>query len=290
MSREGVTDRQNDPNSARITGKPEMGRTPIHRRSNVRVADRTERMLEVPSVSDNAALRPEFGRRWNYVRWYGVFLVGLLPVTSIGDRRVVSLILLAALMAAFAAARPAHAEQHASRLITLVWWPDYCHLNRNDRYCDGTSFRGFVLAGVRDDPESLCRTGETNTLVIDPAWLKFMPDARFINQQWVKSGICSGISPGDYFDGLERIYRGVQIPTWFILPNEHFEATTSEVKRAFSAANHLKDTNIAVHCERRFLSAVTIRKPQKQGADGLPLQSSCPTGTFWVIARMPLAE
>ena len=126
--------------------------------------------------------------------------------------------------------------------------------------------------------------------MIDAAWLKFMPDARFVNQQWIRSGICSGTSPRDYFAGLERIYRGVQIPTRFIRPNEHFEATTSEIKRAFSAADHLKDTNIAVHCEHGFLSAVTIRKPQKEAADGLRLQSSCPTGAFWVTARMPFAE
>jgi ribonuclease T2 len=208
-------------------------------------------------------------------------------MTSIQNRRLVSLV--AAMAAVLTTASSAYTEQEAPEIITLVWWPDYCHPNRNALYCSGASFRGFVLGVVRNYPESPCQTESTAPLAIDPAWLGFMPDPTLLNRQWIRYGVCSGAPPHEYFAGLDRIYRDIGIPPRFIRPDEHFARTTSEVKREFAAVNRLEDIDVGVNCERDFLSGVTIRKT-KRHAHRLPLPSSCPKGTFWVIARMPPAE
>jgi ribonuclease T2 len=197
---------------------------------------------------------------------------------------------MAALAVVLTAACPAYAEQEASKTITLIWWPGYCHLNRNALYCSGASFRGFVLGVVGIyPPGSPCQAEITTPLAMDPEWFCFMPDPTLLNRQWITYGICSGVAPHEYFAGLEQIFRDVKIPPRFIQPNEHFRITTLEVKRAFTAVNHLEDADVAVSCEHDFLSNVMIRKTKKR-AYRPPLPSSCPNGAFWVTARMPLAE
>jgi len=124
---------------------------------------------------------------------------------------------------------------------------------------------------------------------MDPEWFSFMPDPTLLNRQWITYGICSGVAPHEYFAGLDQIFRDVKIPPRFIRPDEHSRITTSEVKRAFAAVNHLEDADVAVSCEHDLLSDVTIRKTKKR-AYRPQLSSSCPKGAFWVIARMPLAE
>jgi hypothetical protein len=107
-------------------------------------------------------------------------------------------------------------------------------------------------------PGSPCQAEITTPLAMDPEWFCFMPDPTLLNRQWITYGICSGVAPHEYFAGLEQIFRDVKIPPRFIQPNEHFRITTLEVKRAFTAVNHLEDADVAVSCEHDFLSNVMI--------------------------------
>jgi len=150
-------------------------------------------------------------------------------------------------------------NKKASKDITLIWWPDYCHLNRNA--CFGASFRGFVLGVVRIYPGSACQAEITAPLAIDSEWFSFMPDPPLFNRQWITFGVCSGVASHEYFAGLDQIFRDVKIPPRFIRPDEHSRITTSEVKRASATVNHLEDADVAVNCEHDFCPT---RRSEKQ--------------------------
>ena len=92
---------------------------------------------------------------------------------------------MAAMAVVLTAVCSACAEQEASKIITLIWWPDYCHLNRNALYCSGASFRGFVLGVVRLYPGSPCQTEITASFAMDPERFSFMPDPTLLNRQWI---------------------------------------------------------------------------------------------------------
>jgi ribonuclease I len=140
-------------------------------------------------------------------------------MTSIQNRCLVSAM---AAIAVVLTACSAYAEQEASKIITLIWWPDYCNLNRTALYCSGASFRGFVLGVVHIYPGSPCKTKITPPLAMDPEWFSFMPDPTLLNRQWNTYGVCSCVAPHQYFAGLDQIFRDVKIPPRFIRPDEHF--------------------------------------------------------------------
>jgi ribonuclease T2 len=194
-----------------------------------------------------------------------------------------------AIMTLVSACTP-HTKRPEAKIVTLSWWPEYCDMNRNDRYCQSSGFRGFVLQSVRDDPETLCPAADPEPLAINPGWLSFMADEAFVNEQWRKHGVCSASVPTTYFGSLERIYTDVHIPERFIRPNDNFSATVGDVKQRFATANHLNASDIGVFCEADLLAAVTIRKPLGPEGHSPPLPSTCPKGTFWVTAYMPPVE
>lgn len=129
-------------------------------------------------------------------------------------------------------------------VLALSWSPQFCATRTarpDDPQCgDGRRF-GFIAHGlwpqyVLGYPES-CPTTQSFDAGIVPRILEVMPSERLIRHEWERHGSCSGLSAGEYFTQLERLYRSVHIPERFTYPAEEVTTTLADFKQSFMQAN-----------------------------------------------------
>ncbi|MFO0572516.1 MAG: ribonuclease [Polyangia bacterium] len=129
-------------------------------------------------------------------------------------------------------------------VLALSWSPQFCATRQSrsdDPQCgDGKRF-GFIAHGLwpqyqQGFPES-CPTTQSFDPAVAPRVLTIMPSEKLMRHEWERHGTCSGLSAGDYFAQLERIYRGVHIPERFVAPSEQITVSLEELKQAFIANN-----------------------------------------------------
>ena len=86
-------------------------------------------------------------------------------------------------------------------ILSLLWWPTYCHNHPELQACAGASFRGFVVQGLlprsssRSQRDCGARPGPS-----DPSkLLDLIPDSSLVQDVWKQYGLCSGLMADSYF-------------------------------------------------------------------------------------------
>lgn len=145
--------------------------------------------------------------------------------------------------------------------LVLSWSPTHCATLQRDGYepqChrkDGRRYN-FVLHGLWPQYErgfpGNCQIGQRPFVpenVIEEA-MDVMPSKPLIIHEYRKHGTCSGLTPSQYFDLSERLFRTVKIPQRYVNPFEQQSVSPDILIEEFLAINpQLKRDMIVVSCD-----------------------------------------
>ena len=76
--------------------------------------------------------------------------------------------------------------------------------------------------------------------------------------EWAKHGTCSGLSIGDYFGLIEKLYNGLEVPEEFKKPANSARTSPSVVEQKFATANNAPKGAFRVSCPQNRFSAGEI--------------------------------
>ncbi|MGB8338954.1 MAG: ribonuclease T2 [Burkholderiales bacterium] len=160
------------------------------------------------------------------------------------------------------------ADEFTYYVLSLSWSPSFCATQSPDAQPEqcGTGRRfSFVVHGLwpQNDkgwPEA-CATqfpiAVSNEIIFDT--LDMMPSKKLINHEWAKHGVCSGLSPAQYFETARTARDSIAIPPEYQSPTDYVTTTPETLKKNILAINpQLKEDMIAVTCKDRNLQEVRI--------------------------------
>ena len=153
-------------------------------------------------------------------------------------------------------------------VLSLSWSPSFCAAahengNRGGMQCGPRPY-SFVVHGLwpqyeRGFPEYCQVPSPRLYRGIVAQMLDLMPAPHLIYNEWDKHGTCSGLSASDYFDTVRKAREAVKIPPQFGDLQTPLNVAPAAVEDAFIKANPgLKETAIAVRCDRRRLTEIRI--------------------------------
>lgn len=185
--------------------------------------------------------------------------------------RVVILLLITAYPAFAKGEKPGQFDFY---LLSLSWSPSWCEVEGDRKKSDQCHPRhdyGFIMHGLWPQNErgwpSFCPTGfSTPSRAMTNSMVDIMGSSGLAWHQWRKHGVCSGLSPVEYFDLSRRAYEVVKRPEVFrnldniTSSEEPFLNVPLEVlEDAFLEANpELKADQILVTCKHGFVQEVRI--------------------------------
>lgn len=153
-------------------------------------------------------------------------------------------------------------------VLALSWSPSYCAKagKRTERQqCGSGAGYSFVVHGlwpqyVKGYPEN-CPTDQPKT--VPQAMVKryedLTPSAGLIRHEWAKHGTCAGLTQRGYFEKMRAARERIRIPKEFNSPTRDRKISPDAVENAFARANkRLPHDGIAITCDRRFLTGVSI--------------------------------
>jgi ribonuclease T2 len=89
--------------------------------------------------------------------------------------------------------------------------------------------------------------------------LDLMPAPALIFHEWDRHGVCSGLSPGAYFETIRKARAVVKIPPQYLDLPSTLTVTPQEVGEAFVQANPgLTPEGLSISCGSRRLDEVRI--------------------------------
>jgi len=148
-------------------------------------------------------------------------------------------------------------------ILALSWSPAYCNLNPGDHSQCGNRRFAFVLHGLwpqyRDGgyPEQ-CSGPRLPKPVLERA-LAFMPSEKLVRHEWQSHGLCTGLSPRDYFLDAETAFSAVTIPGLFGGDPIPQHLTAQSIARAFIDANPgIGPGSVTLQCRGPELEEVRI--------------------------------
>ena len=156
-------------------------------------------------------------------------------------------------------------------VLVLSWSPSFC-ANSADRnpgsaarnpQCGRRPF-SFVVHGLwpqyeRGFPQYCEVPAPRLSRDIVSEMLDLMPAPALIFHEWDRHGVCSGLSPGAYFETIRKARAEVKIPPQYLDLPSPLTVTPQEVEEAFITANpSLKPQGISVSCGGRRLDEVKI--------------------------------
>ncbi len=168
------------------------------------------------------------------------------------------------------AREPDKAGEFDLYVLSLSWSPTYCRLKARgaDEQCAGGSHR-FVVHGLWPQYErgwpQYCRSALASPrfdrlserLIRD--MMDIMPSKGLIRHQWQKHGMCSGLTPPEYFSTLRRANALIQKPEILLKTQQDQQIRADQVQAAFVKANpQLTRDMIFVSCTRAHLEEVRI--------------------------------
>jgi len=156
-------------------------------------------------------------------------------------------------------------------VLVLSWSPSFCagSAERNpaaaarNPQCGRRPF-AFVVHGLwpqyeRGFPEYCEVPAPRLSRDIVSGMLDVMPAPALIFHEWDRHGVCSGLSPGAYFDTIRKARAQVKIPPQYLDLPSPLTVTPQEVAEAFITVNpSLKPDGISVSCSGRRLDEVKI--------------------------------
>ncbi len=175
--------------------------------------------------------------------------------------------LFALLFVASAARADGTAGQFDYYVLSLSWSPNWCALEgdaRQSPQCDPSEDYGWVLHGLwpqydRGYPE-YCRTSFGPPSRQDTKDMAdIMGTSGLAWYQWNKHGVCSGLSPRDYFALARRAYETVAIPQAFRRLTQSVTLPASLIEEAFVDKNpDLKPTEVTITCQSGYIQETRI--------------------------------
>ncbi len=176
------------------------------------------------------------------------------------------------LIAAFALiTTPATAEDVAGEfdyyVLSLSWSANWCALEgdaRDSPQCDPAEDHGWILHGLWPQYESgypeYCRTSYRPPSRGDTAAMAdIMGTSGLAWHQWRKHGVCSGLSPDDYYDLSREAYEQVTRPEIFRKLENPITLPAKVVEEAFIRDNPaLMPDHITITCRDGYIQEARI--------------------------------
>lgn len=166
-------------------------------------------------------------------------------------------------------------------VLSLSWSPNWCDLEgdaRESPQCDADSGFGWVLHGLWPQYErgwpDYCRTGfNAPSRGQTGAMADIMGTSGLAWHQWRKHGVCTGLSPEDYFALSREAYGRITRPEVFRRLQDPVTLPASVVEQAFLRDNPaLSADQITITCRSGQIQEARIcltrsLEPRRCGAD-----------------------
>jgi ribonuclease T2 len=177
------------------------------------------------------------------------------------------MICLMSLIPALAAAKGEKAGEFDYYVVALSWSPNWCALEgdaRNSPQCDASEDHGWILHGLwpqfnRGYP-SFCRTSyrmPSKSMTRDMS--DIMGTGGLAWHQWRKHGVCTGLSPEDYYALSREVYARINRPAVFRKLDRDVKLPASVVEEAFLKANlDLDADGITITCKQGHIQEARI--------------------------------
>ncbi len=149
-------------------------------------------------------------------------------------------------------------------LLALSWAPEYCAThsqNASSSECDPHRHYGLVVHGMwpQNDDGSYpqhCAPAQPVSNAIVQQMLPIIPARGLIQHEWETHGTCSGLSTKDYFDSIEKVFRGLQVPAAYQKVDKTLSVSPQEIEQQFADANHAPAGAFRIHCSNGELIEV----------------------------------
>lgn len=152
-------------------------------------------------------------------------------------------------------------------VVALSWSPNWCELEgdaRNSPQCDAREDHGWILHGLwpqfnRGYP-SFCRTSyRMPSKSMTGAMSDIMGTGGLAWHQWRKHGVCTGLSPEEYYALSREVYAKITRPAVFRKLDRDVKLPASVVEEAFLKANpDLKADGITITCKQGYIQEARI--------------------------------
>lgn len=149
-------------------------------------------------------------------------------------------------------------------VLALSWSPTYCITARNPDKSQCNGGYGFVVHGLWPQnehgyPQNCTSNYSHLDQSIVKSMLDIMPSEGLIRHEWEKHGLCSGLSPKDYFATVRKAYEKVNVPSVSQIGAGNNRITAGNIESIFTKrANGLSNDEIAVQAQKGNLSEVRI--------------------------------
>lgn len=180
------------------------------------------------------------------------------------------LICLLALLPAFPLPTMAKGEKAGAfdyYVVALSWSPNWCELEgdaRNSPQCDAAEDHGWILHGLwpqmTQSFPSYCRsTYRMPSKSMTANMADIMGTSRLAWHQWRKHGVCSGLSPSDYYALSRAAYARINRPAVFRKLERDVKLPTAVVEDAFLKANpDMEPGGITITCKQGHIQEARI--------------------------------
>ena len=172
------------------------------------------------------------------------------------------LLLCAAFVFAFGA-DAGRAQKFDYYVFTLSWSPEFCHENPSNPTpeCSPGAKGGFVAHGLwpnrndGSDPTN-CPAQPFNPSAVPQGFEAVMPGGIW-RHEWMKHGVCTGMSESDYFGKIAALYRQIAIPIHNTGGDQ--QISPAALREQFARANPAWPIgSFAIQDNGRYLVAVKI--------------------------------
>lgn len=152
-------------------------------------------------------------------------------------------------------------------VVSLSWSPNWCALEgdaRKSPQCDAAHDHGWILHGLwpqyhRGYP-AFCRTAyraPSRQMTSDMA--DIMGTSGLAWHQWRKHGVCSGLSPANYFALSRRAYNSINRPPIFRKIDQTMRLPASVIEEAFLEANPEWEADmVTITCKQGYIQEARI--------------------------------
>ncbi|MGH6875250.1 MAG: ribonuclease T2 family protein [Aestuariivirgaceae bacterium] len=157
----------------------------------------------------------------------------------------------------FVAAPDARAKPVDHYVLALSWSPSFCAASDagdEPMQCGGHAPFAFVVHGLwpqysRGWPQYCPAQERWIPENMISAILPLMPSKRLVIHEWRKHGTCSGLTMGNYFALIRRLFAKVRIPDRYRAPADAVTARPAAIMSDFIEANPgLKPSMIGLAC------------------------------------------
>lgn len=131
-------------------------------------------------------------------------------------------------------------------VLALSWAPSFCaepgSAAGNPQECGSGHQTGFVVHGLWPQaaagrsPEFCGRADRLSKDVVNYV-IRYMPSPSLIQHEWAAHGVCTGLSPSEYFGAVIEARAAVQVPVQFSAIDRNTRETPGQIETQFATAN-----------------------------------------------------